>query len=120
MSTSSLARLHRWGLTRQQHFVPYPAGRMVTARPLPGLRRYAGSADGRLCLAHDHFRVFAYSAVRHIGNNGRDNGHRVCKDDDHGLTAILGLIRRTDLVRHLLLPEPPARTGEPASRDSDD
>ena len=71
-------------LVLQQHFVPYPAGRMVTARPLPGLRRYAGSADGRLCLAHDHFRVFAYSAVRHTGNNGRDNGHRVCKDDDHG------------------------------------
>ena len=50
------------------HFVtPSGASSTVTVRPLPGLRWYAGLAGGHLCLAHGHFHVFAYSAVRNTG-----------------------------------------------------
>ena len=55
-------------LVLQQHFVtPSAASTVTTVRPLPGLRWYAGPAGRHLCLAHDHFRVFAYSAVRNTG-----------------------------------------------------
>jgi hypothetical protein len=37
----------------------YPFLILTPARPHPGVRK--------LCLAHDHFRVFAYSAVRNTG-----------------------------------------------------
>jgi hypothetical protein len=59
-----------WGeapLGLQQHFVTPSAASTVTVQPLPGLRSYAGPAGRHLCLAHDHFHIFAYSAVRNTG-----------------------------------------------------